>query len=96
MVGQRQIIVNGLGHAQEFLGLSGKDRVVGKLFDGIHGVVSADIDKRFDIEFIEDLEDLLIDALVLVDLRQFEPAGSKKRGRRSLQKFNIQFGMDLG
>ena len=74
MVCQGKVIVNGLRAADETGRMSGDDRIVRELFDRIHGIISADVDKCLDIQFVEDLEDLFIYFAVLMDLRQFVAA----------------------
>ena len=52
------------------------DRIIGKLFDGIHRIISADVDKYFDLRFIHNGKDLFIDFGIFMDLRQLKTAGT--------------------
>ena len=76
MIGQCEVIVNGLRYAKEFLLLAGQDCEIRKLLDGVHGVISANIDKRINIKTVQYTKDLLIDGLVFVDLRKFKTTGT--------------------
>ena len=58
MVGQGEVVVNRLGHAEEALRLAGEQRVIGELLDGVHGVVAADIDEALDVQLVENIENL--------------------------------------
>ena len=84
MIGQRQIVVNRLGTADEPLRITLDNRIVGKLFDRIHGIVSANIDEGFDFQLLQDFENLLIYFRILVNFRQLIPAGTEKRSGRPL------------
>ena len=84
VVRQSQIVVDGLRHAHEFLGLSRQDGVIGQLLDRVHGIVSADVDEALHVQLVEDLENLHVDLLVLVDGRQLVAAGAEKGRRRPL------------
>ena len=69
--------------------------IIRQLLDGIHGIVAADINKRIDLQFVQNRENFLINLHVLMDLRKLISAGPQKCGRRPLQKLNIQIGMNL-
>ena len=95
MVGEGQIVVDGLGHTQKLLLMPLHDGIIGQLLDGIHGIVSSDINEGFDVQLVQNLENLLVDLTVLMDLRKLEPAGAKECGRSSLQQLDVHVGMDL-
>ena len=78
MVSEGQVVVYGLGHAQELLGMALQDRVIGQLLDCVHGIVSADVDESFDVQLVHDFEELLINLRILVDLRQLVTAGAQE------------------
>ena len=68
MVGKSKVVINGLGTSDETNLGAGNYSVIGKLLDGIHRVISADVDKAIDLKFIEHLEDLLVKLFVLIDV----------------------------
>ena len=69
--------------------------IIRQLFDGIHGIVSADIDKRLDLQFIQYLEYLFVYLRILVNVRQLIPTGAQECRRCSLQQFDIHVGVNL-
>ena len=95
VVRQRQVIVNGLRASDKAGRMSGHDSVVGKLLDRVHRVISADVNKGFDIQLVKDRKDFLIDSLVLMDLRQLKAAGPKECRRGPLQELRIQLRGDI-
>ena len=96
MIGKCKVIVNGLRNTKEFLGLSGNDGIIRQLLDGIHGIISADVDKCIDFQFVQNIKDFLIDSSVFVDFRKLITAGTKKCRRGPFQKLNVKLGMNLG
>ena len=74
MVCQCQIIINGLRYPKELLGLAGKDGIVGKLLNGIHRIITANVDKCINIQLVQDLENLLINISVFMYFRKLVPA----------------------
>ena len=90
MIGECKVVINGLGASYESDGGSGDDRIIGKLLDGIHRIVSADVDEAVDLELIEHLEDLLVKFLVLIDIGELITAGSQISRRCSLKKLRIK------
>ena len=52
MVGQGQVVVNGLRNAHELLGLPRQNCIIRQFFDRVHGIISADINKAFNIQLI--------------------------------------------
>ncbi len=96
VIRKRQVIVNRLGHSQELLLMSLDDRIIRQFLDGVHGVVSTDIDESLNLQLVQNLENFLIDFGILMDLRQLKPAGTQKCGRGSLQQFNVHVRMNLG
>ena len=77
MVGERQIIVNSLGASHKADLRTGDDSVIGKLLDGVHGIVAADIDKAVNLQIRQDLEDFFIDLPAVVDVRKLVAAGTQ-------------------
>ena len=86
MVGHRKVVVDGLRDTDEFLIFPVHGSVVGQLFDGVHGVVAADVQEVLDVVFLHEKEHLLIGVFVAFDLRQFVTAGAEERGRSPFQK----------
>ena len=84
VVGEGQVVVNGLGYAQELLLMSLQNRVVGQLLDGVHGIVSADVDECLNLQLVHDFEQLLINLRILMNLGQLIPAGAQESRRRPL------------
>ena len=77
VVGQREVIVDRL-RAADKADLRARDNaVVRQLLDRVHRVVAADVDKAVDLEILKDLEDLLIERLVLMDLRKLVAAAAE-------------------
>ena len=95
MVCQGQVVIDGLRASDEADLGTEYQRVIRQFLDGIHGIVAADVDEAIDLQFIEDREDLLIGLDVLVDLRQFESAGSQISRRCSLQQLFVQSCFDV-
>ena len=96
MIGKCKVIVNGLRNTKEFLGLSGNDSIIRQLLDSIHGIISANVDKCIDLQFVQNIKDFLIDSSVFMDFRKLITAGTQKCGRSPFQKLNVKLGMDLG
>ena len=95
MVGDGQIVVDGLRAADKLLFCTGQQCIVGKLADGIHGVISADIDEDLNLQLVQKLEDSFVNFLILVDLRQLVAAGAQECGGSSLQKREVQLILDI-
>ena len=53
VVGQAQVVVDGLGHADEPDAAADLGTVAAELGDGVHGVVAADVEQRADIVLIK-------------------------------------------
>ena len=95
VVGQGEVVVDRLGHAEEALRLAGEQRVVGELLDGVHRVVAADVDEALDVELVENVEDLDVDVLILVDGGQLVAAGAQEGGRGALEDLDVQLVLDI-
>ena len=91
-----QVVVNCLRYTDEADITSDTCSIAGKLTYCIHRIISADVDKCIDFQFIQNIEDFLIDSSVFVDFRKFITAGTKKCGRSPFQKLNVKLGMNLG
>ena len=53
VVGQAQVVVDGLGHADEADAAADLGAVAAELGDGVHGVVAADVEQRADIVLVK-------------------------------------------
>ena len=97
MVGDHQVIVDGLGHAHKADVAADVCAVVGQLADGVHRVVTADVEEVADVQLLQDLKQLDVDGLTLggVPVGQLVAAGTQIAGRRALQKLNVQCGFQL-
>ena len=95
MVGDGQVVVDGLGAADELLLRAGQQGIVKQLADGVHGIVAADVDEHFDVQLIQQFENALIDRLVLMDFGQLVAAGAQEGGRGAFEQFQVQFILDM-
>ena len=86
VVGHRKVVVDGFRDTDEFLVFSVHRGIVGQLLDGVHGVVTADVQEVFDVVLLHKEEHLLIGGFVAFDLRQLVTAGAEEGGRCSLQE----------
>ncbi len=86
VVGDRQVVVHGLGH------VDGLDRVahgLGELRDleaGVGGVAAAVVEEVADVVGLEDLDQALVLALVLLQALELVAAGAEGAGRRVAQR----------
>ena len=76
MVCECQVIVDCFRASDEACRVSGYDRIVGQLFNRVHGIISADVNKCLDVQLVEDIKDFIIYFSVFVDFRQLVAAGS--------------------
>ena len=95
MIGHRQIIVNGFGNSHKANPAAVKQGIIGKFLNGIHGVISPDIEEIFNLQFVQDLKDLVVKLGSVLDLRQLVTAGTQKRGRSPFQQVDIQIAFDV-
>ena len=58
MVGQAQVVVDGLGHTDEPHAAAHLVAVAAELGDGVHGVVAADVEHRADVVLVKQGEQL--------------------------------------
>ena len=97
VVGDHQVIVDGLGHAHKADVAADVCAVVGQLADGVHRVIAADVEEVADVQLLQNLEQPDVDALALggVPVGQLIAAGTQIAGRGALQKLNVQCGFQL-
>ena len=89
VVGQHQVIVNGLGHADKAdLAVDGL-AVGAQLGDRVHRVVAADVKHRADVVLPEQLKQLHKRLLVNGGVGQLVAAAAQKAGRRALEQLNV-------
>ena len=89
VIGNRKVIIDGLRNTHKSLLFALHRRIIGKHLHRIHRVISADVEQDFDIVFLKNLEDFIVDFFVAFDFRKFITAGSKECRRSSLQQFDI-------
>ena len=95
MVCGRQVIVNGLWNAHKADSAAVEQGIVGKLLNGVHGVIAADIEKVLYLQLVQNGKYLIVYLPVITNLRQLETAGTQISGGRSFQKLNIQIRLDV-
>ena len=89
MVGQHQVVVDGLGHADEAdLAVDGL-AVGAQLGDRVHRVVAADVEHRADVVLPEQLKQLHKRLLVNDGVGQLVAAAAQEAGRRALEQLNV-------
>ena len=84
MIGKGKIIIDGFWNTDKFCGMSLYDCIIGKLFDRIHRVIPADIDKAFDLQLFKDSKYFFKYFRIFMDLRKLITAGAKVSRRCSL------------
>ena len=95
VVCQSQVIINCFRNAKEFLFVSFYDCVIRQFLDGIHGIISSDIDEGINFQFIQNFKNFVINFHVLMDFRQFKTAGTQECRWGSFQQLDIQIRMNL-
>ncbi len=97
VVGDHQVIVDGLGHAHKADVAADVCAVIGQLADGVHRVIAADVEEIADVQLLQNLKQLDVDGLALggVPVGQLVAAGTQIAGRRALEKLNVQCGFQL-
>ncbi len=88
VIGDRQIIVDGLGNAHEGLLLAMLLRIVGEHLDGVHGVIAACVEQGVNVVLLHHLEDLLVDILMSFRLGHLVAAGAQEGRGSSLQELD--------
>ena len=90
VVGEHQVIVDGLGHTDEPDGAADAAAVSCQLGNGVHAVVAADVKHRVDLITLEQAEQGLVHALVLLGGGQLVPAAAQVGGGGALEQLNVQ------
>ena len=89
VVGQHQVVVDGLGYADE-ADLAVYGLAVGTQFgDRVHRVITANVEHRADVVLLEQLKQLQKRLLVHRGVGQLVAAASQEAGRRTLEQLNI-------
>ena len=88
MVGQTQVVVDGLGHTDEPHTAADTIAVAGKLCDGVHGVVAANVEHRADVVLVKQGEQLDEGCGVHIRVRQLVTAAAQIAGRGALEQFD--------
>ena len=89
MIRTLQVIIDRLGHTDKTDQTVNCLGIIGKLFYGVHGVITADIEKCRNLQFFQNCKYFLIDSFIFTALRQLIAAGAQEGCRCSLQKFHI-------
>ena len=95
MIGSFKIIVDSLWDSYYPDIVSDFICVSGKLEHGVHGIVSADIEERFNLKIPEQRENLFVNLVIFLDFRQFVAAASQEGRRGPLQQINVEIGADV-
>ena len=90
MVGDHQVVVDGLGHTHEADAALHTVAIVGQLADGVHGVVAANVEEVADVQLLQNGEQLLVDRLVVVPVGQLVTAAAQEAGRRALEQLDVE------
>ena len=85
-VGDRQIVVDGLGYADAGNGMAQLHADFGHLVRGIHGIVAAVVEEIADVVRAKHRDQALVLGAVLVDPRQLVARGSEGASRRMAQR----------
>lgn len=89
MVGAEEVVVNGLGHADDIAVVALPLHELADLVAGVHAVVAAVVEEKADVVLLEDLEEPLVVGGILVVILELV-SGRAERGRRSvLQKLQL-------
>ena len=81
MVGNDKVIVDGLGNTDDPHLVIVSLGILGKLCNGIHRIVSANIEEVSDVVFLEYLKELFVNLVALSYLRKLLTARAKRRRR---------------
>ena len=88
MVGQAQVVVEGFGHTDEPHAAAHALTVAGKLCDGVHGVVTANVEHRADVVLVKQGEQLDERGGIGVRVGQLEAATAQIAGRSTLEQLD--------
>ena len=91
MIGQNEIVVDRLGNADKADRTFDLRRIAGKLADGVHRVVAADVKEIADVQPLQFFKEDAVEAVREV-LREFKTAGTQIRRRSQAKKFQIVIG----
>ena len=94
MVGDAEVVVNGLGDADDPDADLLLPEIRGKLLHGVHGVIAADVEESADLPLLQRIRDLPVDGIVLVPVRQLIAAGTEYRGGRLPEQLHVVIGED--
>ena len=90
VVGDHQVVVDGLGHTHKADVALDAFAVLSQLADGVHGVVAADVEEVADVQLFQNGEQLFVDGLVLMPVRQLIAAAAEEAGRGALEQLDVQ------
>ena len=89
VVGAVEIVVDGLGHADDAALIALSLHIPGDFVAGIHGVVAAVIEKVPHVIALEDLQNTAVIGVVSLRICQLVAAGAQHRGRRAAQQLQL-------
>ena len=88
MVGQAQVVVDGLGHTDEPHRAAHPRAIAAELGDGIHRVVATDVEQRTDVVLVKQGEEFNERGGVHIRVRQLVAAAAQIAGRGALEQFD--------
>ena len=91
VIGQNEIVVDRLGNADKADRTFDLRCIAGKLADGVHRVVAADVKEIADVQPLQFFKEDAVEAVGEV-LREFKTAGTQIRRRSQAKKFQIVIG----
>ena len=89
VVGSKQVVVDGLGHAHHAALIADLLHVLADLVAGVHRVVAAVVEEVADVILLEDLQNPLVVGVIHIRVRHLVPAGAQGRGGGVLQQFQL-------
>ena len=90
VVGQAQVVVDGLGHTDEPHRAAHPRAIAAELGDGVHRVVAADVEHRADVVLVKQGEQLDVGRGVRLRLGELVAAAAQIAGRRALEQLDAE------
>ena len=94
VVGELQVVVDGLRDAHEADVAADPRAVAAELVDGVHAVVAADVEEVLDVVLLQQVEDFAEGGVILLGLGQAVAAGAQEGAGRALEDLKVQVGAD--
>ena len=89
VIGAVQVVIDGLGHADDVAFVTGLLQVLGNFIAGIHGIVAAVIHEKTHVIFFEYFQNSLVVGIVHRSVFQLITHRAERRRRRIFQKFEF-------